>query len=43
MAAGSGIETVAREWICDKFRFVASAYGFTHADRDELTSAAAAL
>lgn len=27
MAAGSGSETVAREWICDEFSFVASAYG----------------
>ncbi|MFI6607971.1 DUF5713 family protein [Streptomyces sp. NPDC050507] len=38
VAAGSGIETVAREWICDEFRFVASAYGFTDADADELTA-----
>ncbi|MFH8388074.1 DUF5713 family protein [Kitasatospora sp. NPDC018058] len=38
MAAGSGIETVAREWICDEFCFVASAYGFTDADADELTA-----
>ncbi|MEV7526315.1 DUF5713 family protein [Streptomyces sp. NPDC091371] len=37
-AAGSGIETVAREWICDEFRFVASAYGFTDAHAEELTS-----
>jgi hypothetical protein len=38
MAAGSGIETVAREWICDEFCFVASAYGFTDVDAAELTA-----
>ncbi|MEV7372978.1 DUF5713 family protein [Streptomyces sp. NPDC090301] len=38
VAAGSGIETVAREWICDEFCFVASAYGFTDADAEELAS-----
>lgn len=38
MAAGSAIETVAREWICDEFRFVALAYGFTDVDPEELTS-----
>ncbi|MGW1071130.1 DUF5713 family protein [Streptomyces aureus] len=38
VAVGSGIETVAREWICDEFRFVASAYGFTDADAEELTA-----
>ncbi|MCX4718501.1 DUF5713 family protein [Streptomyces virginiae] len=38
VAAGSGIETVAREWICEEFRFVASAYGFTSADAEELTA-----
>lgn len=38
VAAGSGIETVAREWICDEFYFVASAYGFTEADAEELTA-----
>ncbi|MEV6781955.1 DUF5713 family protein [Streptomyces sp. NPDC051098] len=38
VAAGSGIETVARECICDEFRFVASAYGFTEADAEELTA-----
>lgn len=38
VAAGSGIETVAREWICDEFRFVASAYGFTDADAEALTA-----
>ncbi|WP_405786331.1 DUF5713 family protein [Streptomyces sp. NBC_01367] len=38
MAAGSGIETVAREWICDEFRFVASAYGFTDADAGKPTA-----
>ncbi|MFD0403754.1 DUF5713 family protein [Kitasatospora sp. NPDC127116] len=35
MAAGSGIETVAREWICDEFSFVSSAYGFTDADTEK--------
>ncbi|MFI1177018.1 DUF5713 family protein [Streptomyces melanogenes] len=35
-AAGSGIETVAREWIAEDFRFVASAYGFTDADVEVL-------
>lgn len=35
-AAGSEIETVARECIAADFRFVASAYGFTHADAEEL-------
>lgn len=34
----SGVETVAREWICDEFGFVASAYGFTDADAEELTT-----
>ncbi|MFD9336272.1 DUF5713 family protein [Streptomyces sp. NPDC060028] len=38
VAAGSGIETAAREWICDEFCFVASAYGFTNADAEELTA-----
>ncbi|WP_327676700.1 DUF5713 family protein [Streptomyces sp. NBC_00467] len=38
VAAGSGIETVAREWICDEFCFVASAYGFMDADAEKLTS-----
>ncbi|MBK3585847.1 hypothetical protein JHN49_19745 [Streptomyces sp. MBT57] len=38
VAAGSGIETVAREWICDELRFVASAYGFTDADAEALTA-----
>ncbi|MFI8345740.1 DUF5713 family protein [Streptomyces sp. NPDC085639] len=38
VAAGSEIETVAREWICDEFRFVASAYGFTDADVEGLTA-----
>ncbi|WP_374214999.1 DUF5713 family protein [Streptomyces longispororuber] len=33
-----GIETVAREWICEEFCFVASAYGFTDADAEELTA-----
>ncbi len=38
VSAGSGIETVAREWICDEFCLVASAYGFTNADAEELTA-----
>ncbi|MFE4262022.1 DUF5713 family protein [Streptomyces sp. NPDC056883] len=37
-AAGSGIETAAREWICDEFCFVASAYGFTDAVSEVLTA-----
>ncbi|MEU3347585.1 DUF5713 family protein [Streptomyces sp. NPDC006700] len=35
-AAGSEIETVAREEIAEDFWFVASAYGFTDADVEEL-------
>ncbi|WP_371657931.1 DUF5713 family protein [Streptomyces sp. NBC_00280] len=35
-AAGSEIETVAREEIAEDFGFVASAYGFTDADVEEL-------
>ncbi|MFB7461762.1 MULTISPECIES: DUF5713 family protein [unclassified Streptomyces] len=35
-AAGSEIETVAREEIAEGFWFVASAYGFTDADVEEL-------
>ncbi|SEG87602.1 hypothetical protein SAMN05216223_118125 [Actinacidiphila yanglinensis] len=35
-AAGSEIETVAREWIAEDFWFVASAYGFGDADVEEL-------
>lgn len=35
-AAGSEIETVAREAIGEDFRFVASAYGFADADVEEL-------
>ncbi|MEU8522781.1 DUF5713 family protein [Streptomyces sp. NBC_01216] len=35
-AAGSEIETVAREEIAEDFFFVASAYGFPHADAEEL-------
>ncbi|MFI1524430.1 DUF5713 family protein [Kitasatospora cineracea] len=31
-----GIEAVAREWICDEFCFVASAFEFT--DAEELTA-----
>ncbi|MFD9100286.1 DUF5713 family protein [Streptomyces virginiae] len=38
VAAGSEIETVAREWICDEFCFVASTYGFTDAEAEELTA-----
>ncbi|MFG2331761.1 DUF5713 family protein [Streptomyces sp. NPDC048604] len=38
VAAGSEIETVAREWICEEFCFVASAYGFTEADAEELAA-----
>lgn len=35
-AAGSEIETVAREEIAEDFWFVASSYGFTDADVEEL-------
>ncbi|MFF1445640.1 DUF5713 family protein [Streptomyces sp. NPDC058295] len=35
-AAGSEIETVAREEIAENFWFVAAAYGFTDADVEEL-------
>ncbi|WP_327693142.1 DUF5713 family protein [Streptomyces sp. NBC_00459] len=35
-AAGSEIETVAREEIAEDFGFVASAYGFADADVEEL-------
>ncbi|WP_420031545.1 DUF5713 family protein [Streptomyces sp. cg28] len=35
-AAGSEIETVAREEIAEDFWFVASAYGFAEADVEEL-------
>ncbi|MEU9144999.1 DUF5713 family protein [Streptomyces sp. NPDC048349] len=35
-AAGSEIETVAREWIAEDFCFAASAYGFPDADIEEL-------
>jgi len=35
-AAGSGIETVAREEIAEDFWFVSSAYGFKDADAEEL-------
>ncbi|MEV4562135.1 DUF5713 family protein [Nonomuraea sp. NPDC049419] len=35
-AAGSEIETVAREVIAEDFWFVASAYGFEDADAEEL-------
>ncbi|MFI0960725.1 DUF5713 family protein [Streptomyces sp. NPDC021080] len=35
-AAGSEIETVAREEIAEDFWFIASSYGFTDADVEEL-------
>ncbi|WP_157248677.1 DUF5713 family protein [Nonomuraea typhae] len=35
-AAGSEIETVAREAIAEEFWFVATAYGFTEVDVEEL-------
>ena len=38
-AAGSEIETVAREVIAEDFGFVASAYGFADADLEELVAA----
>jgi hypothetical protein len=38
-AAGSEIETVAREVIAEDFWFVASAYGFAEADVEELIAA----
>ncbi|MBG0816672.1 DUF5713 family protein [Planomonospora sp. ID82291] len=38
-AAGSAIETVAREVIAEDFRFVAAAYGFAEADAEELIAA----
>ncbi|MGH3390702.1 MAG: DUF5713 family protein [Actinomadura sp.] len=38
-AAGSEIETVAREVIAEDFWFVALAYGFTEADVEELVAA----
>lgn len=38
-AAGSEIETVAREWIGEEFWFIACAYGFTDADVEELIAA----
>ncbi|MFI5772687.1 DUF5713 family protein [Streptomyces sp. NPDC051658] len=38
-AAGSEIETVAREEIAEAFWFVASVYGFSHADTEELIAA----
>ncbi|MER6945894.1 DUF5713 family protein [Nonomuraea sp. NPDC000554] len=38
-AAGSEIETVAREVIAEDFWFVASAYGFAEADAEELVAA----
>ncbi|GAA0394671.1 hypothetical protein Acor_64270 [Acrocarpospora corrugata] len=39
VAAGSEMETVAREVIAEDFWFVASAYGFAEADIEELVSA----
>lgn len=36
--AGSEIETVAREEIAEDFWFIASSYGFTDADVEELTA-----
>ncbi|MBB2915383.1 hypothetical protein FHS43_006703 [Streptosporangium becharense] len=38
-AAGSEIETVARDVIAEDFWFVASAYGFAQADMEELVAA----
>ena len=38
-AAGSEIETVAREEIAEDFGFVAEAYGFPEADLEELLAA----
>ncbi|GGO79152.1 hypothetical protein GCM10012289_62800 [Nonomuraea cavernae] len=38
-AAGSEIETVAREVIAEDFWFVASAYGFAEADAEKLVAA----
>ena len=38
-AAGSEIETIAREEIGEEFCFVASAYGFTDADAEKLIAA----
>ncbi|MEU7178056.1 DUF5713 family protein [Streptomyces celluloflavus] len=38
-AAGSEIETVAREEIAEDFWFVATAYGFPEADAEELIAA----
>lgn len=37
-AAGSEIETAAREQIAEDFRFIASTYGFDDADAEELIS-----
>lgn len=37
-AAGSEIETVAREEICEAFSIIADAYGYTDADHEELTA-----
>lgn len=37
-AAGSEIETVAREVIAEDFLFVATAYGFADADMEELVA-----
>lgn len=37
-AAGSEIETIAREEIAEDFGFIASAYGFADADLEELVA-----
>lgn len=38
LAAGSDIETAAREWIAEDFGAIADAYGFTDADLEKLIS-----
>ncbi|MFE6282272.1 DUF5713 family protein [Streptomyces sp. NPDC057877] len=38
IAAGSEIETVARDGIAEEFGFIADAYGFTDADLEELVA-----
>lgn len=37
-AAGSEIETAARDWIAEDFWFVAKSYGFTEADIEKLVA-----
>lgn len=37
-AAGSEIETVAREAICEDFAIVVEAYGFGHLEDDDITA-----